>query len=118
MSKCVLTSWKDIARYLGKGVRTVQRWEEYFGLPVRRPSSNKMHHAVIAIPEEIDAWLRSQTGTEQCELERLRDEVTRLRAELAALRKQPGTALVLAKTKAALTSRPNYLFPKRQSLTR
>jgi DNA-binding transcriptional regulator YiaG len=24
----VLTSWTEIARYLGKGVRTVQRWEK------------------------------------------------------------------------------------------
>jgi hypothetical protein len=23
-----MTCWKEIARYLGKGVRTVQRWEQ------------------------------------------------------------------------------------------
>ena len=34
----VLSSWKDIARYMGKGVRTVQRWERHLGLPVRRPN--------------------------------------------------------------------------------
>jgi hypothetical protein len=32
----LLSSWKDIAKYTGKGVRTVQRWERE-GLPVRRP---------------------------------------------------------------------------------
>lgn len=32
----VFTSWKEIARYMGKGVRTVQRWEQDFGLPVRK----------------------------------------------------------------------------------
>ncbi|MFP5227075.1 MAG: helix-turn-helix transcriptional regulator [Acidobacteriota bacterium] len=52
----VLTSWKDIARYLGKGVRTVQRWERDFGLPVRRPlGSNKK--AVLARPHDLDAWV-------------------------------------------------------------
>ena len=34
----VLSSWKDIAKYMGKGVRTVQRWERHLGLPVRRPN--------------------------------------------------------------------------------
>jgi hypothetical protein len=52
----VLTSWKDIARYMGKGVRTVQRWEMDFGLPVRRPQgSNKK--AVLARPRDLDAWV-------------------------------------------------------------
>jgi hypothetical protein len=52
----VLTSWKEIARYMGKGVRTVQRWEQDFGLPVRRPQgSNKK--AVLARPRDLDAWV-------------------------------------------------------------
>lgn len=52
----VLTSWKDIARYMGKGVRTVQRWEQDFGLPVRRPyGSNKK--AILARPQDLDAWV-------------------------------------------------------------
>jgi hypothetical protein len=32
-----LTSWRNIAKYFGKDVRTVQRWERKLGLPVRRP---------------------------------------------------------------------------------
>ena len=52
----VLTSWKEIARYMGKGVRTVQRWEMDFGLPVRRPQgSNKK--AILARPSDLDAWV-------------------------------------------------------------
>ena len=57
MSK-TLTSWKEIAAYLGKGVRTVQRWEEQFGLPVRRPSADS--HIIFALPEELDAWVKRQ----------------------------------------------------------
>ena len=33
-----LNGWKEIANYLGKGVRTVQRYERTLALPVRRPS--------------------------------------------------------------------------------
>ena len=52
----VLTSWKEIARYMGKGVRTVQRWEQDFGLPVRRPlGSNKK--AILARPHDLDVWI-------------------------------------------------------------
>jgi hypothetical protein len=56
-SPTVLTSWKEIAAYLGKGVRTVQRWEREFGLPVRRPNGNS--HTVYASCEELQAWLAS-----------------------------------------------------------
>lgn len=33
----VLNSWKEVATYLGRGIRTVQRWERELGLPIRRP---------------------------------------------------------------------------------
>jgi hypothetical protein len=55
--KPVLTSWKDIARYLGKGVRTVQRWERQLGLPVRRTTQERKS-VVLAMPEEIDQWIQ------------------------------------------------------------
>jgi hypothetical protein len=34
----LLSCWKDIASYMYSGVRTVQRWEQHVGLPVRRPN--------------------------------------------------------------------------------
>ncbi len=52
----VLTSWKEIASYLGKGVRTVQRWEAQFGLPVRRPNE-RCKGIVHAKTEDLDRWL-------------------------------------------------------------
>jgi hypothetical protein len=58
MAGQVLTSWKEIAAYLGKGVRTVQRWETELGLPVRRPGSER--HIVLALPTELDDWARQQ----------------------------------------------------------
>lgn len=57
----VLTSWKEIAVYLGKGVRTVQRWETELGLPVRRPNPGD-RRIVIAIPLEIDSWVSKKTA--------------------------------------------------------
>jgi hypothetical protein len=51
-----LNSWKDIASYLGKGVRTVQRWESHLGLPVRRVDPESAH-SVFALKSEIDVWL-------------------------------------------------------------
>jgi hypothetical protein len=54
----VLNSWKEVAAYLGRGVRTVQRWELELGLPVRRPRG-KSRSAVIAFKPELDRWLNS-----------------------------------------------------------
>ena len=56
MQSKVLSGWKDIANYLGKGVRTVQRYERELGLPVRRPSG-KPKGSVIATRTELDAWV-------------------------------------------------------------
>ena len=55
-----LDSWKEIAAYLGRGVRTIQRWEQHEGLPVRR----HLHSAkgsVYASRSEIDAWRASRS---------------------------------------------------------
>jgi hypothetical protein len=56
----VLSSWKDIARYLGKGVRTVQRWERHLGLPVRRPIGSSQKSAVVLYRSDVDAWLATR----------------------------------------------------------
>jgi len=53
----VLNSWKEIAAHLGRGVRTVQRWEQGLGLPIHRPRGRN-RSAVLAFPEELDQWLR------------------------------------------------------------
>ncbi|MBV9085893.1 MAG: response regulator [Acidobacteriaceae bacterium] len=53
----VLNSWKEIAAYLGRGVRTVQRWEREMGLPVHRPRGRE-RSATLAFAAELDEWLR------------------------------------------------------------
>jgi hypothetical protein len=63
----VLSSWKDIARYLGKGVRTVQRWERHLGLPVRRPNGALQKSAVVLYRGDVDAWLASRFSARSLE---------------------------------------------------
>ena len=54
-----LDSWKGIAAYLDRGVRTVRRWEREESLPVHR----HVHRAlgsVYAYKSEIDAWRQTR----------------------------------------------------------
>lgn len=50
-----LDSWKEIAGYLGRTVRTIQRWERTDGLPIRR-----LQHgdgaSVYAFKSELETW--------------------------------------------------------------
>jgi len=50
----LLGGWKDIANYLARGVRTVQRYERQCGLPVHRPG--RPRGSVTAFPDELDQW--------------------------------------------------------------
>jgi hypothetical protein len=59
-----LTSWKEIAAYLGREVRTVMRWEKERGLPVHRGSGGKSG-VVFAETAELDAWTRGTTAAEE-----------------------------------------------------
>jgi hypothetical protein len=94
-----LSGWKDIARYLGKGVRTVQRYEREFGLPVRRLAGTR-RSSVIATKAELDGWIAASPIREAFQLPQtvldnetpLREfrqhvkEMHRLREEAAELR--------------------------------
>lgn len=61
-----LVSWKEIATYLGREVRTVQRWEETEGLPVHRHEHLKKS-TVYAYPGELDAWFKKRQPVEDPE---------------------------------------------------
>jgi hypothetical protein len=51
-----LESWKSIANYLNRSVRTVRRWEADGGLPVRRHKHGK-GSSIYAYQVELDVWL-------------------------------------------------------------
>jgi len=53
----LLSSWKEVAAYLGVTVRTAQKWEAERGLPVRRLPGGRSR--VVVSAEELDAWLRA-----------------------------------------------------------
>lgn len=50
-----LNGWKEIAGHLGKGIRTAQRWETLYGLPVHR-IGREGGEILFAYRDEIDRW--------------------------------------------------------------
>jgi hypothetical protein len=53
----LLNSWKEIAQFLRKDVKTCQRWEKDRGLPIHRLDGS-VKSRVFAYPEELTAWLQ------------------------------------------------------------
>jgi Tol biopolymer transport system component len=58
-----LESWKEIAAYLRRDVRTVIRWEKSEGLPVHR-HQHRARASVYAYPHELEAWRARRTVEE------------------------------------------------------
>jgi hypothetical protein len=52
-----LDSWKEIAIYLKRQIRTVQRWEKGLSLPIRRLADQQ---GVFAYKSELDTWWRER----------------------------------------------------------
>lgn len=55
-----LESWKKIAAYLRRDVRTVQRWEQSNGLPIHR-HQRAQRPMPFAYARELDAWWQSHS---------------------------------------------------------
>ena len=55
VTKKRLDSWKSIAEFMNRSLRTVQRWHECNGLPVHHFGGHK--GSVFAFEDEIDHWL-------------------------------------------------------------
>jgi hypothetical protein len=99
----VLSSWKDIARYLGKGVRTVQRWERHLGLPVRRPIGASQKSAVLLYRGDVDAWLATRFSARG--LQKHEEKATQCsRSARSTLREGIRTARELRNANLALTA--------------
>ena len=84
----MLSSWKEIAHFFGKGVRTVQRWEKTLDLPIHRPPGAPSN-VVLARTSDLEEWMhrgpvsRSEleapsASTEIASLSSLEREVTHL----------------------------------------
>lgn len=56
-----LESWKEIAAFLGRDERTVNRWEKELGLPVHRfPGKSKGR--VYAFADELSSWMENSSS--------------------------------------------------------
>ena len=110
-SQQILGGWKDIANHLGKGVRTVQRYERDLGLPVRRPTDSGA--VVFAVTSEIDAWvetcpmrsaprsMRTMPKLGETTVQTLKknvQEMHRLRNQMRELRGELGYSLEMLRT--------------------
>jgi hypothetical protein len=103
----VLSSWKDIAKYLGKGVRTVQRWERHLGLPVRRPNGALQKSAVVLYRGDVDAWLATRFSARA--LEKNEAQTTRsTRSARTSLREGIRTARELRTANQELTEQISH----------
>jgi tetratricopeptide (TPR) repeat protein len=56
----ILDSWKDIARYLERDIKTCYRWEKELGLPIHRIDDTSSRSNVFAYKSEIDQWLQDR----------------------------------------------------------
>jgi TolB-like protein/Tfp pilus assembly protein PilF len=86
-------SWKEIAGYLRREVRTVQRWEKSANLPVHRLQLEKQS-AVYAYKSELDAWYKERRP--QLELDSEDSERKERPRLLERLRRPWATAAVAA----------------------
>lgn len=59
MDKKRLDGWKEISNYLGRDVRTCQRWEGELELPVYRVKQDSIRSKVFSYISEIDEWFSS-----------------------------------------------------------
>ena len=130
-----LSGWKEIANYLGKGVRTIQRYECELGLPIRRPAGKSMG-SVIATKAEIDAWINASPireafrlslhgvdSTEKVrglkqqvkELHRLREESAELRHEIRGAREALKASIQVLQESLALTAGDSQLSSTRRT---
>ena len=57
-----LNGWKEIACYMNRSVRCVQRWERNENLPVRR-HGHRRGVSVYALREELSAWWERECPT-------------------------------------------------------
>ena len=72
----IFSSWKEIAAFLGRGVRTVQRWETTLGLPIRRP--NGYGSNVVVASESSDA---RRTGIDAARIQKIAEKLDAVEQE-------------------------------------
>jgi hypothetical protein len=80
----LLSSWKEIAAYLGVDERTCNRWEKNLGLPVHRLEGSSRSR-VFAYKEEIDRWRKERLSNDAFPAIETRQEFKRPKSYFLAL---------------------------------
>ena len=88
-----LTSWKEIADYLGVTVRTAQMWEQQRGLPVHRLPGPRGR--VSAVVQELEQWKQGPDRPDKNEAPAANPSTPPDRTERTALRRPVALLLVL-----------------------
>ncbi|MHB1700422.1 MAG: hypothetical protein ACYCSN_09870 [Acidobacteriaceae bacterium] len=84
-----LDSWKEIAAYLRRDVRTVQLWEKSEGLPIHR-HMHKSRASVYAQIVELDAWWQDRNRRIAADFEPAVIEAATASIEGASIKDAPG----------------------------
>ena len=78
----LLESWKEIAEYLGRDIKTCQRWEIKLGLPIHRLEGSPRSR-VFAYRHELDAWFKKKFTNSIDQSKQKRRNFTKLKSALA-----------------------------------
>ena len=97
-----LESWKEIAAYLNRSVRTLHRWEKEEGLPVHRQLHKELG-SVFAYKNELDAWARARS---------IRPEPPEEKGEPAAANRSRASIIIAASTAAVLIGALAYVLAR------
>ncbi len=55
-----LDGWKEISKYIKRDIRTSQRWEKEFDLPIYRIDNQSDRPKVYSYKSELDEWFKSK----------------------------------------------------------
>jgi hypothetical protein len=107
----MLSSWKEIAHFFGKGVRTVQRWEKTLDLPIHRPPGAPSN-VVLARTSDLEEWMHRGSVRTEMQAESSSETVASLPAlerEVARLASLSGVAVEAADATSGVDERVSAL---------
>lgn len=78
----LLESWKEISKYLNRDIKTCQRWEVKFGLPIHRIEGSPKSR-VFAYRHELDTWFKEKFTNSIDHSKQKRSDFTKIKSILA-----------------------------------
>lgn len=99
----ILNSWKEIADFLQRGVRTVQRWERDLSMPMHRIGSGKRSPVYATIPE-LKFWM-STAEVDRVQKAQISEPRTKSTRPIQESRRLLAAAHTLAQSLANATAR-------------